>query len=132
MVVDYLQKLRADGKHEKKTYEVAEVSGALKSSAASTGVAMVCLAQINRDSEKDTKEPRIPGLADLAESGQIERDADMIALIHRNRFDPKVQPLLIVAKQRDGECGVVKLAFNGAHQRFTDQGPDIRPEDCRP
>ena len=132
VVVDYLQKLRADGKHEKKTYEVAEVSGALKACAVTTGVATVCLAQINRDSEKDREEPRIPGLADLAESGQIERDADMIALIHRNRFNPNVQPQLIVAKQRDGECGVVKLAFDGAHQRFTNQGPDIRQEDCEP
>ena len=132
IVVDYLQKLRADGRHEKKTYEVAEVSGALKACAVQLNVALVVLAQINRDSEKDREKPRIPGLVDLAESGQIERDGDMIALIHRDRFDAKVQPLLIVAKQRDGECGFVRLAFDGSHQRFTDQGPDIRPEDCEP
>ena len=132
VVVDYLQKLRADGSYEKRTYEVAEVSGALKACAVSTGVAMVCLAQVNRDSEKNSEKPQCPGLADLAESGQLERDADLVALLHRDRNSPKVQPRLIIAKARDGETGAIYLAFDGAHQRFTDQGPDIRPEDCEP
>ena len=132
IVIDYLQKLRADGRHEKKTYEVAEVSGALKACAVQLNVGVVVLAQINRDSEKDRQEPRKPGFADLAESGQIERDGDRIALIHRDRFDAKVQPELIVTKQRDGERGVVKLAFDGAHQQFTDQAPSITAEDCAP
>ncbi len=138
VVVDYLQKLRADGKHEKKTYEVAEVSGALKACAVSTGVAMVALAQVNRNSEDrrpgtgDAAPLRCPALCDLAESGQIERDADLVGLLHRDRSDPKVKPRLIIAKQRDGECGPVPLDFKGEFQRFTDAAPDIHAEDTEP
>jgi replicative DNA helicase len=133
VVVDYLQKLRPDGTYEKRTYEVAEVSGALKACAVSTGVAMLCLAQVNRDSEKgDPEKSRCPSLADLAESGQLERDADLVGLLHRDRNDPEIKPRLIIAKARDGETGRLYLEFDGVHQRFTDPTPDIRPEDCLP
>ena len=130
VVVDYLQKLRAQGRHEKRTYEVGEVSGALKSCVVSTGVAMLTLAQLNRESENDKDRP--PRLADLADSGQIERDADLVGLLARTREKGSGPATLTVAKQRDGETGVVRLTFDGAHQRFTDPAPDIRPEDCLP
>lgn len=115
VIVDYLQKMLPTTKHEKRTYEVAEVSGKLKGIAAKTGVALLTLAQLNRESEKDK---RLPALRDLADSGQIERDADMVCLLHRDRANKPRDGLLIIAKQRDGECGLVKLDFDGSHCKF--------------
>lgn len=116
VVLDYLQKLKAQGKHEKRTYEVAESSGLLMEAVRSTGVAMICLAQLNRESEKD--KGRMPRLSDLADSGQIERDADNVFLLHRDRNKNPYEAALIVAKQRDGETGMVPLFYEGKYCRF--------------
>ncbi|MHC1763591.1 MAG: replicative DNA helicase [Verrucomicrobiia bacterium] len=119
VIVDYLQKIRPAARHEKRTYEVAGVSEALTAVARSTGVALVTLAQLNRDSEKDSD--RGPRLSDLADSSQIERDADCVILIHRPKTekDPHGENAdLIVAKQRDGETGRALVRFNGQFCRF--------------
>lgn len=116
VIVDYLQKVGCSGKYEKRTYEVAEVSGALKACAASTKVAMLALAQLNRESEKE--KGRKPRLSDLADSGQIERDADTVLLLDRNRIEPKGEATIAIAKQRDGECGVVTCYYQGQFCRF--------------
>lgn len=113
VVVDYLQKIKANEKHEKRTYEVAEISGMLKGLAVSTGAAFLTLAQLNREPDKD-KRQRPPRISDLADSGQIERDADTIGLLHRNDHEAN----LAIAKQRDGETGLVQLYFDGEHCRF--------------
>jgi len=83
-----------------------------------TGVAMLCLAQLNRENEKD--KGRQPRLTDLADSGQIERDADLVMLLDRDRKAPSGEASVIIAKQRDGECGMVKLYYEGQFCRFTD------------
>ena len=118
VIVDYLQKIKAADKAEKRTYEVAEVSGKLKDIAVQTGVAMLCLAQLNRENEKD--KGRQPRLTDLADSGQIERDADLVMLLDRDRREARGEASIVVAKQRDGECGIVKLHYNGEFCRFSD------------
>ncbi|MHC1767929.1 MAG: DnaB-like helicase C-terminal domain-containing protein [Verrucomicrobiia bacterium] len=87
--------------------------------ARSTGVALITLAQLNRESEKDSGRP--PRLSDLADSSQIERDADCVILIHRPKTekDPHGENAsLIVAKQRDGETGTAHVHFNGLLCRF--------------
>jgi len=117
VMIDYLQKIKSTRKEEKRTYEVAEVSGLLRALAISTRVALVTLAQLNRDSEKD-KAPRPPRMSDLGDSKQIEQDADTILLIDRKRTDPNGDSAIIIAKQRDGENGIVHLRFNGALARF--------------
>lgn len=117
VVIDYLQKIKAATKNEKRTYEVGEVSERLKGLAVTSGAALLTLAQVNRESEKD-KKPRPPRISDLADSGQIERDADTICLIHRNRDDPTGTALLIIGKQRDGQTGAMSLRFNGTYCRF--------------
>jgi replicative DNA helicase len=122
VIVDYIQKVKAADKAEKRTYEVAEVSGKLKDIAVQTGVAMLCLAQLNRENEKEKGRP--PRLSDLADSGQLERDADCVMLLDRDRREAKGQASIIIAKQRDGECGVVKLWYDGQFCRFTDSGVD--------
>lgn len=121
VIVDYLQKIRPSQSKEKRTYEVGAVSEALKGLAASLGVAMVALAQLNREPDKD--KGRQPKASDLADSAQIERDADLIGLIHRIRTeeDPQgTKAKLIIAKQRDGEVGIVELNFNPTYVEFTD------------
>jgi len=121
VVIDYLQKITASKTHEKRTYEVARVSGALKSAAISNKVAMLTLAQLNREPDKD-KQPRKPRLSDLADSSQIERDGDVIALLSRHPAseDDRLNRLacLTIAKQRDGETGFVELTFNPEFTRF--------------
>lgn len=112
VVVDYLQKIKPDTKHEKRTYEVGEVSGKLKAVAVETNVALVTMAQLNRENVNQKGRP--PRLSDLADSGQIERDADLVALIHRERD----KNLLIIAKQRDGETGIVPVYFDATYCRF--------------
>lgn len=112
VVTDYLQKIRATERHEKRTYEVGETSGMLKALAVETGAAFLTVAQLNRDPDKD--KPRMPRMSDLADSGQIERDADVIGLLHRDGEKGG----LFIAKQRDGETGMVNLHFDGKHCRF--------------
>jgi len=118
VIVDYIQKVKAADKAEKRTYEVAEVSGKLKDIAVQTGVAMLCLAQLNRENEKE--KGRTPRLSDLADSGQLERDADCVMLLDRDRREAKGEASIIIAKQRDGECGIVKLHYDGQFCRFSD------------
>jgi len=122
VIIDYIQKVKAADKAEKRTYEVAEVSGKLKDIAVQTGVAMLCLAQLNRENEKE--KGRTPRLSDLADSGQLERDADCVMLLDRDRREAKGEASIIIAKQRDGECGVVKLWYDGQFCRFSDSGVD--------
>lgn len=119
VIVDYLQKIRPSTKHEKKTYEVAQASGTLKNVADKCAVALLTLAQLNRESDKGGA---IPRLCDLAESSQIERDADVVALLHRDKSDNKGTESghmrLIIAKNRDGELGCVHLGFLGEYCHF--------------
>ncbi len=122
VIIDYLQKIHGSKAAEKKTYEIAEVSGKLKSVAVDTKTAIVALAQLNRENEKD--KGRAPRLTDLADSGQIERDADLVMLLNRDRNQPKGEAIIVIAKQRDGECGIVKLHYDGQFCRFSDANFD--------
>jgi replicative DNA helicase len=123
VIVDYIQKVKAADRSEKRTYEVAEVSGKLKDIAVQTGVAMLALAQLNRESEKE--KGRQPKLSDLADSGQLERDSDLVALLNRDRTEASGEASIIIAKQRDGECGTVKLHYEGQYCRFSDPSPSF-------
>jgi len=124
VIVDYVQKIKAADRSEKRTYEVAEVSGKLKAIAVQTGVAMLALAQLNREAEKE--KGRQPKLSDLADSGSLERDADAVMLLNRDRTEPSGEAAIIIAKQRDGECGHVKLYYEGQYCRFTDPSPSFQ------
>lgn len=121
VLVDYLQKIHGSKAAEKKTYEIAEVSGRLKGVASDTKIAVVALAQLNRENEKD--KGRVPRLTDLADSGQIERDADLVLLLNRERNQPQGEAVIAIAKQRDGECGLVPLWYDGKYCRFSDPSP---------
>lgn len=118
VLIDYLQKIHGSKSAEKKTYEIAEVSGKLKGVASDTNTAVIALAQLNRENEKD--KGRVPRLTDLADSGQIERDADLVLLLNRERNQPEGEAVIAIAKQRDGECGLVPLWYEGKFCRFTE------------
>ena len=122
VLIDYLQKIHGSKSAEKKTYEIAEVSGKLKAIAVDTKTAIVALAQLNRENEKDKGRP--PKLTDIGESGQIERDADLVMLLNRDRTQPSGEAVIAIAKQRDGECGLVKLWYDGQFCRFSEASFD--------
>jgi replicative DNA helicase len=123
VLIDYLQKIHGSKSAEKKTYEIAEVSGKLKAVASDTKTAVVALAQLNRENEKD--KGRVPRLTDLADSGQIERDADLVLLLNRERHEANGEAIIAIAKQRDGECGIVPLWYEGQYCRFSDPSPNF-------
>lgn len=119
LVVDYLQKIREpSSKNENRTTIIGRISTGLKELAKELDIPILALAQLNRESEKGERPPM---MADLRESGDIEQDADVIMLLHNKT--PKGQHIgpvdLIVAKNRDGEEGIVDLIFDRPHSTFT-------------
>lgn len=124
VIIDYLQYISSSkkNKNDQKRIEVGSVSTALKRVAKETGVALLVLAQLNRESVKGdakNKSPRPPRVSDLAESSQIEMDADVIGLVYREESAPSIVNLLI-RKNRDGMSGYnVTLNFNMQYQEFT-------------
>ena len=121
--VDYLQLMHASNA-ESRQVEISSISRGLKSLARELSVPVIALSQLNRMSEG--RQDKRPLMSDLRESGAIEQDADVILLIHREEYykpeDEEVrnQAELIIAKQRNGPVGVVKLHFNKRFTRFAD------------
>lgn len=121
VVVDYLQLMSADGHVENRQNEVSEISRNLKSIAKELGVPVVALAQLSRAGAQ--RSDKRPILSDLRDSGAIEQDADVIMFLHREEYyDPNTEDKniaeVIVAKQRNGPLGTVKLAWLGQYTRF--------------
>lgn len=121
IIVDYLQLVRCSEKKYTREAEVATISGNLKAMSKDLQVPVICLAQLNRACEN---EKRRPMLSDLRESGAIEQDADIVAFVHReHEYDytkPKEEAEFIIAKNRDGETGIVKLTWKGEYTHFVD------------
>ena len=121
VIVDYLQLLSPTDSRVPREQQVAEASRGLKALAKELGVPVVVLSQLNRSSEKENRTPR---LADLRESGSIEQDADVVIMLARPKdADEKFQVAadsaeLIVAKQRNGPVGELKLTFLRDITRF--------------
>ncbi|GDY00125.1 hypothetical protein LBMAG48_25280 [Phycisphaerae bacterium] len=130
IMIDYLQLMSAPGAaRESRQVEVSTISRGVKSLARELNVPVVCLSQLNRGSEN--REGNRPRMSDLRESGSIEQDADVVILLHREEYyhvqneDWKMEnpdkvgiAELIIAKQRNGPTGVVKLAWDNKTTRF--------------
>ncbi len=128
VVVDYLQLMSCGGRVESRQQEVSTMSRQLKALARELDVPVIVLSQLNRSPEG--REGHRPRMSDLRDSGSIEQDADVVLLLHRESYYQRSEPdydpdgpdantaEVIIAKQRNGPTGVVKLVFNGQFTRF--------------
>ncbi len=125
VIVDYIQLIQGRRSSDRREQEVAETTRLLKLLAKDLDVPIMALSQLNRGPEQRPNPHKRPVLADLRESGAIEQDADIVLFIYRDEFynqdtvDPGVAEL-IVAKQRNGPTGTVKLRFEDRYARFHD------------
>ena len=124
VLIDYLQLMSLGGRVESRQQEISTISRYLKALARELEVPVVVLSQLNRSAEN--REGHRPRMSDLRESGSIEQDADVIMLLHREDYyhrgesehvDDNIADI-IIAKQRNGPTGVIKLTFNGKFTRF--------------
>ena len=136
VVIDYLQLMQGRGRFENRVQEISSLSRGLKLMSKELRVPFLVLSQLSRAPETRTGDHR-PMLSDLRESGSIEQDADIVAFIFREEvYRPDKESLrgmaeLILAKQRNGPTGRVKLAFLNRYTKFenlaVDTGDDEVP-----
>ncbi len=133
VVIDYLQLMQGRPGAERRELEISEISRALKSLAKELDLPVLALSQLNRMLEQRTdKRPR---LSDLRESGALEQDADVVAFIYRDEvYNPEENnpnrgtAEILLAKQRNGPTGDVRLAFLSAYTRFENLAAEaLRP-----
>jgi len=119
LIIDYIQKMSAPASRENRAHELGLITTALSLVAREYNNHVLVVSQLHRRGANDGKWPT---LARLRESGRIEEDCSNVILLHRDEIIPgrKYNPetTCIVAKQRNGGLGVVKLGFDGFHQRF--------------
>ena len=124
IIIDYLQLMSGGGKFgsdANRVQEISEISRGLKGVARELNVPLIAASQLNRSVE--SRNPQIPQLSDLRESGSIEQDADVVAFIYREEFynpetDRKKITDLLIKKHRNGPVGGVELYFDNEKQRF--------------
>jgi len=128
IVIDYLQLMQSSsGRSENRTSEITEISRSLKALAKELKVPVIALSQLNRNLEQRTD--KRPVMSDLRESGAIEQDADLVVFIYRDEVYNEDSPdkgiaEIIIAKQRNGPIGKIKLAFMGQYTRFENLAHD--------
>ena len=127
VIIDYLQLMQGSGYGKSdgnRVNIVSDISRSLKIMAKELNVPVVCLSQLSRGPESRTD--KRPMLSDLRESGAIEQDADEVLFLYRDEYynentEEKGVAECIVAKNRHGEVGTVKLQWVGQYQTFTDR-----------
>lgn len=121
IVIDYLQLMTGRGMFDNRTQELGTISRGLKAVAKELAVPVVALCQLSRNAEPGPgRKPRRPELSDLAESGSLENDADVVLMIYRPepKDDEAEIAEVIIRKQRNGPTGIVKLHWNDRFVRF--------------
>ena len=123
IMIDYLSLMTATGKNGSRQEEVSQISRTLKGLAMELGVPVIALQQLSR--APTGRSNHRPQLSDIRESGAIEQDADVVMFIHREEYyDPDTPDKgiaeLIIAKQRNGSLGTVKLGWKGEYTWFMD------------
>ena len=127
VVIDYLQLMQGSGygkASDNRVTVVSDISRSLKIMAKELNVPVVCLSQLSRNCE--SRNDKRPILSDLRESGAIEQDADSVMFLYRDEYyhentEDKGLAECIVAKNRHGETGTVKLQWFGPYQTFSDR-----------
>ncbi|MBL9109680.1 MAG: replicative DNA helicase, partial [Myxococcales bacterium] len=135
VIVDYLQLMKGRDGAQSREQEISEISRGLKGLAKELKVPVIALSQLNRAVETRSEKSKRPMISDLRESGAIEQDADNILFIYRDDYytkeaseEPNVAEL-IVAKQRNGPTGTVKVRFDKEYTRFDNLAPGEFQED---
>ena len=121
VIVDYLQLMEESANAENRQQEISLISRSLKGLARELGVPVIAVSQLSRAPER--RESFRPRLSDLRESGAIEQDADVVLMLFREDYynmtdENKGIAEVIIAKQRNGPTGTVKLAFINEYTRF--------------
>ena len=131
IIIDYLQLMSGSGsgRSEGRQQEVSDISRALKALAIELNVPVVTLSQLSRAVEQ--RPDHRPMLSDLRESGAIEQDADVVMFLYRDDYynkdtEQKGIAEIIIAKQRNGPIGTVKMAWLPEQTRFADLSRDLR------
>ncbi len=127
VVIDYLQLMQGSGYGkggDNRVTVVGEISRSLKIMAKELNIPVICLSQLSRAVESRTD--KRPILSDLRESGAIEQDADSVMFLYRDEYynentEDKGIAECIVAKNRHGETGTVKMQWIGQYQTFADR-----------
>ena len=127
VVIDYLQLMQGSGygkASDNRVTVVGDISRSLKIMAKELNIPVICLSQLSRAVESRTD--KRPILSDLRESGAIEQDADSVMFLYRDEYynentEDKGVAECIVAKNRHGETGTVKLQWIGQYQTFADR-----------
>lgn len=127
VIIDYLQLMTSGKKVENRQQEVSEFSRSLKLLAKELEVPIVALSQLNRGPEQT--QDKKPQLSHLRESGSLEQDADIVLLLHRERYSDQGENTndaeIHIAKHRNGEMRVLNVIFEGHYSRFSDVGKGI-------
>jgi len=128
--VDYLQLMSYAGRADSRQQQISEISRGLKALARELNIPVIAAAQLNRGpADRETHRPR---MSDLRESGSIEQDADVVMLLHcedyyhrgQANYTPTEITDLIIAKQRNGPIGIVRLMFLPRCTRFEQAAPE--------
>ena len=124
LIIDYIGLMSGMDAKQPRAYQLEEISRGLKTLAKELDIAVVCLAQVNRKVEE--RADATPSLSDIRDSGAIEQDADVVMFVHRPiQAKPdlgdewKLYAKVSIAKNRQGRCGMVNLAYVGEQTRFT-------------
>jgi replicative DNA helicase len=121
IVVDYLQLVRPDGRADSRVEAVGQISRGLKILARELEIPVIAVSQLSRAVE--SRNPPIPMLSDLRESGQLEQDSDLVMFVYRDEYyDRESERLgeadIIIAKHRNGPIGQLSLTFLPKYPRF--------------
>mgnify|MGYP005766623781 FL=1 len=130
VVVDYLQLMQSDRKIDNRVQEVGDISRNLKLMAKELGVPVICCAQLSRGPE--SRNDKRPMLSDLRDSGAIEQDADIVLFLYRDEYyNAQTEGVstaeVLIAKNRHGSTGNVKLGWFGQYTKFTDLEDHAEP-----
>lgn len=123
VMIDYLQMMRSETRHETKNIEIGEISRGLKELAKDADVPVYLLSQLSRGVE--SRQNKRPVMSDIRESGSVEQDADVIEFLYRDDYydaesENKNMVEVIIAKQRNGPVGTVELAYLKEYNLFLD------------